>query len=297
MARSRLLKPSFFRNERLLDLPYEYRLLFAGLWVLADREGRLENRPKMIRMEIFPCDNINIEDGLLALKNAGFISFYKNNTMPAPCQHHASIVPNIIECIQIVNFSKHQHPHKDERANPDLHPIKEDILENSTMPAPCQHHANTPLTLNPLTITLNPLTEKPCLQEVEEKPQTNPEPTTQGERENGFLQGQTKPDILQLKIEFDEFFDYQPERNANRDNTFAAFKEQRLAGARFEAIMSGVEDYKTFVAATKPEKLIYPVTFLRNKRYAEDWLKLVPKTPKSPKPANWEWKPVAETIF
>ena len=50
MARSRNIKPGFFKNEDLLDLPYEYRLLFVGLWTLADREGYLEDRPKRIRM-------------------------------------------------------------------------------------------------------------------------------------------------------------------------------------------------------------------------------------------------------
>ncbi|WP_461949107.1 hypothetical protein ACOKPE_14565 [Acinetobacter baumannii] len=49
MARSRNIKPSFFMNEDIIELPYEARLLFIGLWTLADREGRLENRPKKIK--------------------------------------------------------------------------------------------------------------------------------------------------------------------------------------------------------------------------------------------------------
>ena len=43
--RTRLLKPGFFMNEELARLPVRARLLFAGLWCLADREGRLEDRP------------------------------------------------------------------------------------------------------------------------------------------------------------------------------------------------------------------------------------------------------------
>jgi len=39
MARSRNIKPGFFKNDHLVELPFEYRLLFAGLWTLADREG------------------------------------------------------------------------------------------------------------------------------------------------------------------------------------------------------------------------------------------------------------------
>jgi len=129
----------------------------------------------------------------------------------------------------------------------------------------------------------------------QEKPQTNPEPeTTQGEKENGFLQGQTKPDVFQLEEEFKTFFSEQPQRMANRDRTLAAFKEQRLAGAGFITIMSGVEDYTTFVDKTKPEQIIYPVTFLQNKLYLENWLEKIPKPRKDPKA---EWRPVAETIY
>ena len=52
MARARSLKPGFFRNADLVELPMEARLMFAGLWVLADREGRLEDRPKQIKIDI-----------------------------------------------------------------------------------------------------------------------------------------------------------------------------------------------------------------------------------------------------
>jgi len=48
MARSRNIKPGFFRNEMLAECSPLARLLFAGLWCLADRFGRLEDRPKRI---------------------------------------------------------------------------------------------------------------------------------------------------------------------------------------------------------------------------------------------------------
>ena len=55
--RARNLKPGFFKNEELGELLFEERLLFAGLWCLADREGFFENRPKRIAAEIFPFDD------------------------------------------------------------------------------------------------------------------------------------------------------------------------------------------------------------------------------------------------
>jgi hypothetical protein len=55
--RARNLKPGFFKNEELGELAFEERLLFAGLWCLADREGFFENRPKRIAAEVFPFDD------------------------------------------------------------------------------------------------------------------------------------------------------------------------------------------------------------------------------------------------
>lgn len=46
MARARNIKPGFFINEDLVELPFSTRLLFAGLWIIADREGRLGERDR-----------------------------------------------------------------------------------------------------------------------------------------------------------------------------------------------------------------------------------------------------------
>ncbi|WP_411686946.1 hypothetical protein [Acinetobacter indicus] len=96
MARARNIKPSFFTNDELVELEPIYRLLFIGLWLLADREGRLENRPKKIKMELFPADNIDVMSSLDDLQKTGFISLYN-------CYE--------TNVIQINNFAKHQAPH------------------------------------------------------------------------------------------------------------------------------------------------------------------------------------------
>ena len=75
MARARNIKPSFFTNEDLVELPFEDRLLFIGLWTLADREGRLEDRPKRIKMAVFPADNVDVDaqviGGNYGVRNVG----------------------------------------------------------------------------------------------------------------------------------------------------------------------------------------------------------------------------------
>ena len=54
--RARNIKPGFFKNDTLAELEFAARLLFIGLWGLADRAGRLEDRPKKIKAEVFPYD-------------------------------------------------------------------------------------------------------------------------------------------------------------------------------------------------------------------------------------------------
>ncbi len=93
MARIRTIKPEFFKNEQLADLPMSARLLFIGLWTLADKEGRLEDRPKRIKVELFPYDNLDCDKELSRLQSAGFIERYEVGEL---------------KVIQIINFTTHQ---------------------------------------------------------------------------------------------------------------------------------------------------------------------------------------------
>jgi hypothetical protein len=75
--RARLLKPGLFLNERLAEVSPLGRLLFPALWCLADREGRLEDRPKRIKAEALPYDNADISALLDELEAGGFIRRYE----------------------------------------------------------------------------------------------------------------------------------------------------------------------------------------------------------------------------
>lgn len=99
MARARLIKPTFFTNETLSDLPPHARLLFIGLWTLADREGLLEDRPKRIKAEVFPYETINVPQLLSRLETAGFIVRYQSEG---------------VAVIAIPSFLRHQKPHQRE---------------------------------------------------------------------------------------------------------------------------------------------------------------------------------------
>lgn len=97
--RSRNIKPAFFKNESLGALPFECRLLFQGLWCLADREGRLENRPMRIKAEIFPYDSVDVRKCIGSLSDAGLVVAYTVGEG---------------SYLMIPKFTQHQHPHKQE---------------------------------------------------------------------------------------------------------------------------------------------------------------------------------------
>lgn len=100
MARSRNIKPGFYKNEELAECSVWARLIFPGLWMLADREGRLEDRPKRIKAELLPMDAQEVEPLLVELADHGFIKRYKADGKAV---------------IWIPNFLKHQNPHHREQ--------------------------------------------------------------------------------------------------------------------------------------------------------------------------------------
>jgi hypothetical protein len=100
MARARNLKPGLFKNEVLGAADPLYTILFEGLWILADREGRLEDRPLRIKGEVFPYrDGLNIDEMLNWLQRHGFILRYEAEGK---------------KCILVLEFVKHQNPHRNE---------------------------------------------------------------------------------------------------------------------------------------------------------------------------------------
>lgn len=151
--RARNIKPGFFKNEDLAEIEPLGRILFAGLWCMADREGRLEDRPKRIKVEILPYDSCNINRLLEVLAAAKFVTRYSVNG----CKY-----------IQILNFLKHQSPHIKEQEStipaPDLH-------QTCTVQTPDLHGSCPPDSLIPDSST----DSDPCAATENPLPQTQPE--------------------------------------------------------------------------------------------------------------------------
>ncbi len=101
MARARNIKPAFFDNDELADNDPLGRLLFIGLWTLADYQGNLEWRSKRIQKQILAYDKCDIDKLAINLDKSGFIRFYSDGD-------------NLF--VNIANFTKHQNPHKNERS-------------------------------------------------------------------------------------------------------------------------------------------------------------------------------------
>jgi hypothetical protein len=81
MARIRTIKPGFFRHEGLFDAEREdglpLRLAFAGLWTAADREGRFRWKPRELKLDCLPHDEVDFARVLDALATRGFIVKYE----------------------------------------------------------------------------------------------------------------------------------------------------------------------------------------------------------------------------
>lgn len=100
MARTRSIKPSFFKNEYLAECEPMARLLFVGLWTLADSQGRMEFRPMRIKAELFPYENCDILGLLKQLADRGFVRAYESGDF---------------KVLEIPTFGQHQRCHPDER--------------------------------------------------------------------------------------------------------------------------------------------------------------------------------------
>lgn len=145
MPRSRNIKPGFFANDELADCQPLTRLLFIGLWTIADRNGVLEDKPRKIKAQVLPYDECDIEKLLAELIKAGFLIRFQTEGQ---------------DYLHVENFKRHQNPHQKEESRFPDPPIEQalDKPDTSTRQA-SDEHASSPAdscNLNPETVNLNP---------------------------------------------------------------------------------------------------------------------------------------------
>lgn len=175
MARARNIKPALFLNEDLVECSIPARYLFVGLWTQADYLGRLENRPKKIKMALLPCDDVDVAALLQELAEYGFIAFYGDEK--------ASNDPGQ-PFIWITGFQRHQTPHHKEREAGSKLPAPPETSngqaqgqpEASPEPVPDMPEANRADTLFPLPDSLFPIPDTGL--PIPDSPEPEPEPAT-----------------------------------------------------------------------------------------------------------------------
>lgn len=155
MARARNIKPSFFENDLLGELPALDRLFFIGLWTVADYRGCVEFRPKKLQVQILPYDQCDVNDIAINLEQSGFVRLYSVQGKTY---------------LKVLNFEKHQNPHKNERDKgsdlpdidkadaeaPETKGLEEDTDKNGTAPDKNGSDPADPCFLIPDSQSLNP---------------------------------------------------------------------------------------------------------------------------------------------
>ncbi len=107
--RSRNYKSGFFTSEDVSELSFMGRLLFLGLIALADRRGVLPYKPRKIRAEVFPYDDVNSDDIEACVRimcEQGMASLY--------------VDPARAVFLHLTNFQKHQSISVKERRQSNL---------------------------------------------------------------------------------------------------------------------------------------------------------------------------------
>ena len=133
MPRARNIKHQFFMNDELGELDPLARLLFIGLWTIADFNGNVEWRPKKIKTLLLPYDDCDITKLTINLDLSRFIRIYSNGEKVY---------------LNIIKFHVHQRPHKNE------------VEKGTNIPEFTEEHHQvidfTTLTINPDLIAINP---------------------------------------------------------------------------------------------------------------------------------------------
>lgn len=117
MPRIRTVKPEYWTDEKIVELSITARLFFIGLWNFADDNGVLENKPKQLKIRIFPTDDVEVTRLIDELNNLNLIITYETNG--------ASF-------IYIRNLTKHQVIDRSRKSNlptPPIDLINQQVVE------------------------------------------------------------------------------------------------------------------------------------------------------------------------
>ena len=140
MARIRSIKPEFFKHYELQELeisnPGHYiMLVYAGIWTQCDKNGVFFYNAKVLKNEILPYIDFDMQKTLDILEKEGYFKRYKHGNR---------------EYGYVQNFLKYQFPTKGEKEAPAKYPMppeKDDLgndAGNIPEDIPNNHSGDTP---------------------------------------------------------------------------------------------------------------------------------------------------------
>lgn len=138
--RIRTIKPEFFHHEGLFEAEVEtelpIRIAFAGLWCIADREGRFKWEPRRIGVQVLPYDGVDFSRVLDALTTRGFILKYR---VGDAC---FGFIPSFLKH-QVINNRESESVLPDPEGNIEETPINTEEFDASATREPREDHACT----------------------------------------------------------------------------------------------------------------------------------------------------------
>lgn len=246
MARIRTIKPEFFRHVGLYDAEKEtglpLRVAFAGLWTVADREGRFRWEPRNLKLDVLPHDDVDFSRVLDALGTRGFVVKYQvgDSTFGAiPSWERHQVVNNreIVSVIPAPPKNPHQF-HSFTDASATRQPRDDDGVSDVLFPAQGEGEG-----------------------EGNRKGKGKDSPSLRSVAHSKISdQTKSEPDG------FDAFYRAYP-RHVDRDRAAAKYKIA-LAITGQEALLTAAQAYAKSVQFTEPKFIAHPATWLHNKRWA-----------------------------
>jgi hypothetical protein len=218
MARARNIKPAFFLNTELSENTPLERLAFIGMWTIADFKGCISFNPKKIKAQILPYDDCNMETIAINLDKSGFISIYSVQGK---------------RYLKIINFEKHQNPHKNEReAGSELPDIDENDnsfndLSNIQI-NPDKNGTARADSLIPLTDSLNAdsLIPEPLIPSLVASLDKPAKPTKVKPEKNEILQAACRRTWQAYETAYFDRYGTEPVRNAKVNKQVISFVER-----------------------------------------------------------------------
>lgn len=241
MPRARNIKPTIFKNEILGASDPLLTILFESLWCLADKAGRLEDRPLRIAAETFPYrKNLDVDAMLFELQEKGFIKRYEFRQS---------------RYIEVTNFLKHQRPH---------HTEKESVIP------PCD--SKSLIIKGPKKITVKSTLADGEIPVVKRSDLLIPDlliPDT------GYLITEKAPTAKNADSDFEKLWQMYPKRpGANKSQALKAWNARLKEGAGIEEMQRGVYRYGEYCKAMNVDSqyIKHAATFLGpDKHYLSDW--------------------------